>query len=661
VFFIYRKSYSKLGANKKLFILLIIFYFNLNYGQIGVINRKPIISKIHYSIQNDEKKQTEGFVFPPVYEEDSIVTNASIPHLKKIKDQDIKFPSDLKLYHFWSKDFNQPISIKLDSTYIYLRHYLENVQNLVLLFQTTENKLLKLSFEVKYSKYQIPIDNILSECENISDTMQIKSEVKISKLYIGINKKIKNNKYHFAIADLKIFSYKNISTEVNNPFYDGLTGNFYAEKIIYNSLKIPSSNICCIVSFPTYCSYSEGQNTKILVEDTSKYGHMMANIKFLSHVFNKYPFYKEKDINKDSVLSHFNKIVKDSLDNEKFIDSIRLLIKKFNDPHFFIHDNSLRRKEKYKYPVVPYLFGNKLFIVGVFDTTLLKKVKPGMIITTINKQNVCLLVDSLKSSGIDITSDNAKNILYFISNNDSIELELTNIDTVNDNKCRLKIGLTDRLIIPQNFVPKHAEFKLYNKNIGYFKLNSFNSGDFMQFINHYETLKKLSAIIFDLRNNPGGKQNEALRILSCFINDNEIYSHDFFPYENDNDLIETTVIKPNKYFDLSHLRIIVLINEKTACAGEMFSYFTQKKLNGIVIGNSNSSGTYIHTQSIEMPSGHMINIDCLYKIYTFDHTVIEGVGIKPNIYVTLNTVTDLYPYNDKILQTALRFLNKDQF
>lgn len=77
------------------------------------------------------------------------------------------------------------------------------------------------------------------------------------------------------------------------------------------------------------------------------------------------------------------------------------------------------------------------------------------------------------------------------------------------------------------------------------------------------------------------------------------------------------------------------------------------------IGTDNTSGTLANAFYIKLPTnnfGITVNSPQVYK-YTSEQ-ILEDVGIAPDIKVNLDTIYDLKPYNDKVMQTAIKFLNQ---
>ena len=74
---------------------------------------------------------------------------------------------------------------------------------------------------------------------------------------------------------------------------------------------------------------------------------------------------------------------------------------------------------------------------------------------------------------------------------------------------------------------KSVKFKVFNDNVGYVRLTSFNDNSSDQLENVIKNFKKdqnINKYILDLRNNPGGLLNQAIRITDFFLDNGEIVS-----------------------------------------------------------------------------------------------------------------------------------------
>jgi C-terminal processing protease CtpA/Prc len=101
--------------------------------------------------------------------------------------------------------------------------------------------------------------------------------------------------------------------------------------------------------------------------------------------------------------------------------------------------------------------------------------------------------------------------------------------------------------------------------------------------------------------------------------------------------------------------ICILVNANTVCAAGMFSHLMRSLVGAVLIGNSKTQGTYATTHDLII-GGCKVRMNSIVTFTPYPETDINSNGVYPDIYVTLSKVEDLYPYDDKILQTALKYL-----
>ncbi|MFA5511436.1 MAG: S41 family peptidase [Candidatus Kapaibacterium sp.] len=142
----------------------------------------------------------------------------------------------------------------------------------------------------------------------------------------------------------------------------------------------------------------------------------------------------------------------------------------------------------------------------------------------------------------------------------------------------LKFKLTREQILLDNI----SFYDVLDNNIAYIKLERFNktaAQDFRFALNDLKSKSKLSSLIIDLRNNPGGLLEPAVQICEMFLptgslivstrgrNDEELYTY----------TSSSNPIEPD-------LPLIVLINENSASASEIIAGALQDYDRAVIIG-----------------------------------------------------------------------------
>ncbi len=195
--------------------------------------------------------------------------------------------------------------------------------------------------------------------------------------------------------------------------------------------------------------------------------------------------------------------------------------------------------------------------------------------------------------------------------------------------------------------------ELLEENIGYIRLTSFNENSSDQIEKQIEELKKnknLNSFILDLRNNPGGLLNQAIRISDFFLENGEIVSTKSRK-KSDN----------RKWFakkgDITDGKtLLVLINYGSASASEIVAGALKDHKRAIVIGE-NSYGKGSVQSIIPLKNKGAIRLT-VAKYYLPSGKSISEVGVSPDIEV--NEDGDNFKIRtdtDNQLNYAIKLLN----
>ena len=195
--------------------------------------------------------------------------------------------------------------------------------------------------------------------------------------------------------------------------------------------------------------------------------------------------------------------------------------------------------------------------------------------------------------------------------------------------------------------------ELLEENIGYIRLTSFNENSSDQIEKQIKKLKKnknLNSFILDLRNNPGGLLNQAIRISDFFLENGEIVSTKSRK-KSDN----------RKWFakkgDITDGKtLLVLINYGSASASEIVAGALKDHKRAIVVGE-NSYGKGSVQSIIPLKNRGAIRLT-VAKYYLPSGKSISEVGVRPDIEV--NEEGDDFKIKtdtDNQLNYAIKLLN----
>lgn len=195
-----------------------------------------------------------------------------------------------------------------------------------------------------------------------------------------------------------------------------------------------------------------------------------------------------------------------------------------------------------------------------------------------------------------------------------------------------------------------VEKKMLNNNIGYINVSQFDEPTNEQFRKAIEELSAagMESLIIDLRNNPGGLLDAVVDMLDYMLpNGLLVYTAD----KNGNG---------NKYYsDDNHevkIPIVVLINENSASASEVFTGAIKDYNRGTVVGKK-SFGKGIVQNVLPLGDGTAIKITTQHY-YTPTGFDLHGKGIEPDIEVSMEDGGIIGESNDTQLNKAIELLTK---
>ncbi len=208
-----------------------------------------------------------------------------------------------------------------------------------------------------------------------------------------------------------------------------------------------------------------------------------------------------------------------------------------------------------------------------------------------------------------------------------------------------RIGLKKSLVfnITREIIKvSSVKTELFDGNIGYLRLTSFNEKSGKQIkseINKFKKNKKIIGYILDLRNNPGGLLSQAIKISDYFLDNGEIVSTRGRK-ESEN----------RKWFAkngdlISGETLIVLINNGSASASEIVAGALKDHKRAVLIGeNSYGKGSVQSIIPLENDGAIRLTIS---KYYLPSGKSISEVGVTPDFLIEessdefrINTDTD---------------------
>lgn len=142
---------------------------------------------------------------------------------------------------------------------------------------------------------------------------------------------------------------------------------------------------------------------------------------------------------------------------------------------------------------------------------------------------------------------------------------------------------------------------------------------------HIEKNKKIEGLIIDLRRNPGGLLDQAIKISDLFLADGVIVST---IGRNKKEKEVSVATKKAKYKDCP---IIILVNEYSASASEIVSGALQDNKRALIAGERTFGKGSVQS-IVKLPDGSGLKLT-VARYYTPKGVSIQAEGIKPDIEI----------------------------
>lgn len=180
---------------------------------------------------------------------------------------------------------------------------------------------------------------------------------------------------------------------------------------------------------------------------------------------------------------------------------------------------------------------------------------------------------------------------------------------------------------------KSVKFRVIDKDIGYIRFTMFQKNAVDEFKNALQELlknKDLKGIIVDVRNNPGGLLDVAVKISDYFLPEGKlIVSTKGRIPESKKEYLST-----HKPIVPLNLPVVMLVNGGTASAAEILTGALRFNNRAIVVGEKTFGKGSVQTL-YPLSMGYAVKITTA-KYYMPNGDCIDGKGIEPDVEVKLS-------------------------
>ncbi len=172
-------------------------------------------------------------------------------------------------------------------------------------------------------------------------------------------------------------------------------------------------------------------------------------------------------------------------------------------------------------------------------------------------------------------------------------------------------------------------FELLDGSIGYFKMTQFHQESASQLEQTFDSIKsdgiELSAVIFDLRKNPGGVLRQAVAIADGFLDEGGIVST---RGRNSTMQLEFNAT-PGQWFP--GIPLMILVDHSTASASEVLAGALQDNGRAVIVGERTFGKGSVQSV-LPLRNGAGIKLTTA-RYYTPSGRSIQAEGILPDVVI----------------------------
>lgn len=175
-----------------------------------------------------------------------------------------------------------------------------------------------------------------------------------------------------------------------------------------------------------------------------------------------------------------------------------------------------------------------------------------------------------------------------------------------------------------------ATYQMLPDNIGLVTIENFDQRCAEETIAAIEALREqgATALIFDVRNNPGGYKNEMLKVLDYLLPEGDLFRS--VDYRSKEEVIRSKA-------DHLDMPLAVLMNLRSYSAAEFFAAVLSEYDAAVTVGEKTYGKGYFQT-AIELSDGSAVNLS-IGKYYTPKGESLVGKGLTPDVEVVVDEET----------------------
>lgn len=196
-----------------------------------------------------------------------------------------------------------------------------------------------------------------------------------------------------------------------------------------------------------------------------------------------------------------------------------------------------------------------------------------------------------------------------------------------------------------------VESRMLEGNVAYLKLNEFTATAPQDLHDQLQQLmaQKPKALVFDLRNDPGGLLDSAVKIASEFLKGGDVILVEKFKNGDKTDY------KANVGGLAPDIPMVLLVNEGSASASEIVSGAFKDYKRATIVGTVTYGKGSVQVPH-QLSDKSQLDVTIAHFFSPQEHE-INGVGIKPDIEVPDPTDVQITHSQDPQLDRAVQYIN----
>lgn len=215
----------------------------------------------------------------------------------------------------------------------------------------------------------------------------------------------------------------------------------------------------------------------------------------------------------------------------------------------------------------------------------------------------------------------------------------------------------------QPIISHPVSYRMQEDDLGYMQIREFS----LNLPEEFQTAMRdmisqgAESIVFDMRNNPGGAADSAIKVLDYLLPEGVIAT---VRGRQNGEETEYNWTSDESMFVPEDMNYIILVNRNSASASELFTGALRDWDKAHIIGEQ-TYGKGSGTVAYELEDGSAVNVT-IFNYYLPAGELIEGEGIAPDQEVSLSPensvklISELTLEEDEQLQAAIEYWNNSK-